>query len=245
MSYTQLGVLPPARFERRVFVMQVRPFIVFFSSIVFVASCTIPAFSDSQSVSNCTNCNGYTFKADLNPVSGKHGEYSLTYKITNISGKAAQPYSWSLTLFESGSAISPAGPLSMSNGDQTAYLLMRGKSNNGNANCNGAVGNAICVKPSGAGTPKTLLPGQSVTFTFDILCSNCRQLADWIFLSQGNCIGKRGNCYAISTTGKPVSVPEPSIIALYVCTLGVLGGFALWRRRRVLRPPNNALFGLI
>jgi hypothetical protein len=223
--------------------MQVRPFVVFFFSLIFVASCAIPAFSDTQSVSNCTNCNGYTFQADLNPVSGSPGKYSLSYTIANTSGKAVQPYSWSLTLFNSGSSISPTGPLSMSNGDEAAYLLMRGKSNNGNANCNGKVGNAICVKPSGKGTPTTLLPGQSVTFTFDIMCAKCTQLADWIFLSQGNCVGKRGNCYAISTTGRPVSVPvpEPSIIALYVCTLAVLGGFAFWRRRHILRPSNDGL----
>lgn len=221
--------------------MQVQPFVVFFSSLIFVASCTSPAFSDSQSVSNCTNCNGYTFQADLNPVSGSPGKYSLSYEITNTSGKAAQPYSWSLTLFQSGNSISPAGPLIMSNGNQAAYLLKGGKSNNGNANCNGAVGNAICVKPSGTGALTTLLPGQSVTFTFDILCKNCKQLADWIFLSQGNCIGKRGNCYAISTTGKPVSVPEPSIIALSICTLAVLGGFALWRRRSALGSSNKNL----
>ena len=212
--------------------MQLRPFIVFFlSTLVSVASCTIPAFSDSQSVSNCTNCNGYTFQADLNPVSGKPGEYSLSYKITNTSGKAAQPYTWSLTLFESGSSVSPAGSLSMSNGDEAAYLLMGGKSSNGNANCNGALGNAVCVKPSGTGTLTTLLPGQSVTFTFDLMCANCTQLADWIFLSQGNCVNKPGNCYAISTTGTPVSMPEPSIILLYVCTVAVLAGFTLWRRR--------------
>lgn len=213
--------------------MQFRPVVIFFLWFILVGVFTISAYADSQSVSNCTNCNGYTFQADLNPVSGSPGAYSLSYKISNTSGKAAQPYNWSLTLFKRGSSISPAGPLKMSNGDQAAYLLLGGKSNNGNAKCNGKVGNAICVKPSGKGTLTTLLPGQSVTFTFDILCAHCTQLADWIFLSQGNCVGKRGNCYAISTTGKPVSVPvpEPSIIALYVCTFAVLGGFALWRRR--------------
>jgi hypothetical protein len=211
--------------------MHFGPFVRLLFSLIVLACCAIPSFADSQSVSNCTNCNGYTFQADLNPVNGNPGEYSLSYKITNISGQAAQPYSWSLTLFESGSPVSLAGPLTMSNGDEAAYLLMAGKSNNGNANCNGALGNAVCVKPSGTGTLTTLLPGQSVTFTFDLMCANCTQLADWIFLSQGNCVNKPGNCYAISTTGTPVSMPEPSIILLYVCTVAVLATFTLWRRR--------------
>jgi hypothetical protein len=215
--------------------MRLRAVLVFFFSLVLVAVCAVSASADSQSVSNCANCNGYTFQADLNPVNGSPGEYSLSYKITNVSGKAAQPYSWSLTLFDSGNSASPTGALSMSNGDQTAYQLMQGKSNNGNANCNSAVGNAICVNPTGTGTLTTLHPGQSVTYTFDIMCPNCTQLADWIFLSQGNCVGGKGNCYAISTSGTPVSMPEPSVIVLYVCTLAVLGGFALWRRRRVPR----------
>lgn len=215
--------------------MHSRAVLVLFLSLLLVAVFAGSAFADSQSVSNCTNCNGYTFQADLNPVSGSPGEYSLSYKITNLSGKAAQPYSWSLTLFDSGNSVSPTGALSMSNGDQTAYQFMQGKSNNGNANCNGAVGNAICVKPTGTGTLTTLLPGQSVTFTFDLMCPNCTPLADWIFLSQGNCVGGKGNCYAISTSGTPVSMPEPSVIVLYVCTFAVLAGFALWRRRRAPR----------
>jgi hypothetical protein len=216
--------------------MKLRAVLVFFFSLVLVAVCAVSASADSQSVSNCANCNGYTFQADLNPVNGSLGEYSLSYKITNVSGKAAQPYSWSLTLFDSGNSASPTGALSMSNGDQTAYQLMQGKSNNGNANCNSAVGNAICVKPTGTGTLTTLHAGQSVTYTFDIMCPNCTQLADWIFLSQGNCVGGKGNCYAISTSGTPVSMPEPSVIVLYVCTFTVLAGFAIWRRRRGPRP---------
>lgn len=212
--------------------MQFRAVLVLFLSLLLVAVFAGSASADSQSVSSCTNCNGYAFQADLNPVNGSPGEYSLSYKITNVSGKAAQPYSWSLTLFDSGNSVSPTGALSISKGDQTAYQFMQGKSNNGNANCNGAVGNAICVKPTGTGSLTTLHPGQSVTYTFDIMCPNCTQLADWIFLSQGNCVGGKGNCYAISTTGTPVSMPEPSVIVMYVCTFAVLAGFALWARRR-------------
>lgn len=214
--------------------------------LVFAISAfTVSAYADSQSVSNCTNCNGYAFQASLTPVSGSPGEYALSYTITNVSGATARPDTWSLTLFNSGNNLSPAGPLTMSNGDQGAYQLVVGKSNNGNANCNSGIGNAICVKPSGSAPLTTLGKGQSVTFTFDINCSNCSELGNWIFLSQGNCVagrGSRGNCYAISTAGKAVSMPEPSVLMLSVCTLTVLGVVLLWRNRsRIATPPSNAL----
>ena len=202
------------------------------AGVVFaICTFTASAHADSQSVSNCTNCNGYTFQADLTPVSGNRGEYSLSYTTTNVSGDTARPYSWSLTLFDSGNNLSPAGPLTMSNGDQGAYELLVGKSSNGNANCNGAIGNAICVKPSGSGALTTLGKGQSVTYTFDIDCSNCTELGNWIFLSQGNCIAGKGNCYAISTPGRAVSMPEPSVAVLYVSTLAAVGLALLWRNR--------------
>jgi len=211
--------------------------------LVFVISAfTVSAYADSQSVSNCTNCNGYTFQAGLTPVSGSPGQYALSYTITNVSGATARPSTWSLTLFDSGNSLSPAGPLTMSNGDQGAYQLVVGKSNNGNANCNSGIGNAICVKPSGLAPLTTLGKGQSVTFTFDINCSNCSELGNWIFLSQGNCVAGLGNCYAISTAGKAVSMPEPSVLVLSVCTLTVLGIVLLWRNRsRIATPPSNAL----
>lgn len=207
-----------------------------------ISALTVSAYADSQSVSNCTNCNGYTFQAGLTPVSGNPGQYALSYTITNVSGATARPYTWSLTLFDSGDSLSPAGPLTMSNGDQGAYQLLAGKSSNGNANCNSGIGNAICVKPSGLAPLTTLGKGQSVTFTFDINCSNCSQLGNWIFLSQGNCVAGRGNCYAISTPGKAVSMPEPSVLTLSLCTFTVLGIVLLWRNRsRVATPPSNAL----
>jgi hypothetical protein len=208
--------------------------VVFLSAISVL---TIRAYADSQSVSNCTKCNGYTFQAGLTPVNGSAGEYNLSYKITNVSGATAQPYTWSLTLFDSGDTLSPAGSLSMSNGDQSAYQLLVGKSSNGNTNCNGAIGNAICVKPSGLGNLTTLAKGQSITFTFDINCSNCTQLANWTFLSQGNCVAGAGNCYAISTAGTAVSMPEPSVVALYVSTLAALGIAFLWRSRSRIATP--------
>ena len=202
----------------------------------------ISAYADSQSVSNCTSCNGYSFQAGLTPVSGSAGEYNLSYKITNVTGLTAQPYTWSLTLFDSRDTLSPAGSLTMSDGNQSAYQLLVGKSSNGNANCNGAIGNAICVKPSGLGTLTTLGKGQSITFTFDINCSNCTQLANWTFLSQGNCVAGTGNCYAISTPGTAVSMPEPSVVALYVSTLAALGIGLLWRSRsRIATPPPKVM----
>jgi hypothetical protein len=222
--------------------MQSRQSLVVVVLVFAISAFAVSAYADSQSVSNCTNCNGYTFQAGLTPVNGSPGEYALSYTITNVSGATAQPYTWSLTLFDSGNSLSPAGPLTMSNGDQGAYQLLVGKSNNGNANCNSGIGNAICVKPSGSGTLTTLGKGQSVTYTFDIDCSNCTQLANWIFLSQGNCVAGSGNCYAISTPGRAVSMPEPSVVVLYVSTLAALGIALLWRSRsRIATPPPKVM----
>jgi hypothetical protein len=211
--------------------MQYRPSLVVVVLVFAIFAFTVSAYADSQSVSNCTNCNGYTFQAGLTPVNGSPGEYALSYAITNVSGATAQPYTWSLTLFDSGNSLSPTGPLTMSNGDQGAYQLLAGKSSNGNANCNGAIGNAICVKPSGLAPLTTLGKGQSVTFTFDINCSNCSELANWIFLSQGNCVAGTGNCYAISTPGKAIPMPEPPLVVLVVSTFAALGIALLWRNR--------------
>jgi hypothetical protein len=120
----------------------------------------------------------------------------------------------------------------------TALQLLVGKSSNGNTNC--SHWNAICVKPSGLGPLTTLGKGQSVTFTFDINCSNCTQLANWTFLSQGNGVASTGNCYAISTHGTAVSMPEPSVIALYISTLAALGIALVWRSRsRLVTPPSR------
>jgi len=141
--------------------MYFRPSLGLVVLVSAISVLSVSAYADSQSVSNCTNCNGYTFRAGLTPVSGSTGEYTLSYKITNVSGATARPYTWSLTLFDSGDTLSPAGSLSMSNGDQSAYQLLVGKSSNGNTNCNGAIGNAICVKPSGLGPLTTLGKGQS------------------------------------------------------------------------------------
>ncbi len=200
--------------------------------ILGVIGFAMPSYADSQSVSGCSNCNGYTFQANLTPTGSN--TYSLSYTITNVSGATANPYNWSITLFGSGSNITSATNLAMSDGNQAAYKAADGKSNNGNANCNSAIGGAVCVEPSGTGTLSKLSKGQSLTFTMDITCSNCTELANWIFLSSGNCVDNaRANCYAISTegTGTPTGVPEPSSWGLYAVTLLTLGAF-FWKFAR-------------
>lgn len=203
-------------------------------AIVFVlAVCAfvVPAYADTQSVSGCTNCNGYTFSATLTNNGG--GSYSLSYTITNVSGSPASAYNWSLTLFGNNSTISAdSNSFSMSDGNTAAYQIAAGKSNNGNANCSASVSGAICVEPSGIGTLSTIGGSQSLTFSFNFTCTgDCVELDNWIFLSSGNCISNpSANCYAISTTG---SVPEPSVLALLSLS-GVMGLGAFARRKRRL-----------
>jgi hypothetical protein len=214
----------------------------FFAAVLALAVCVfaLPTFADSESVSGCSNCNGYTFSATLTPTGTN--TYSISYTITNVSGATANPYNWSLTLFAHGSDITSASGLTMSDGNQGAYILGDGKSNNGNTNCNGAIGGAVCLEPSGTHSLSTLSKGQSLTFNFNITCSNCTELAQWDFLSSGNCVANaNANCYAISVNGSGGStgVPEPSSWVLYGATLLVLGG-AFWRKSLVrfsLRPP--------
>jgi hypothetical protein len=229
--------------------MQFRPSLVIVALVIAVSAITTSAFADSQSVTNCTNCNGYTFEATLNPVNGSLGLYSLSYTITNVSGAAANPYSWSLTLFNNGNSITGITDFSVtsSGNDYTlGYQVMAGKSNNGNGNCNGTLSDAMCVKQSSSGSNLTLTQGQSSTFTFDFTCSNCTELANWIFLSQGNCVTGSGNCYSPSTTGTPVSMPEPSIVILYGSTFAVLGISLFWRRRsRIGTTPMKVLGQLL
>jgi hypothetical protein len=213
--------------------MSLRPTLLVIGILISAFGFSGVAFADGQSVSGCTGCNGYTFQATLNPVSGSSGTYALSYTITNVSGATANPYSWSVTLFNSGNSISSPTGVSVigSNGiDYTsAYQVLAGKSNNGNSNCNGTLSDAICVKTSGTGSLPAIGQGQSVTFTFDFTCLNCTELASWTFLSQGNCVSGSGNCYAISTNGTVVSMPEPSIVALYLSTFAVLAAGLLWR----------------
>jgi len=202
------------------------------------------AYADGESVSGCSNCNGYSFTASIAPVSGS--TYQVTYTITNNSGVAATPYNWSLTAFDHGDSISSPSGLTAtgSNGADysSAFQVLAGKSNNGNANCNGTISYAICVQQSRTGKLPVLGTGtgqfKSLTFTFDINCSGCGLMSSWDFLSSGNPPNNgRGNVYAISNWGTPNSVPEPSVLLLYTSTLAVGLVFA-WRthaRRRSTR----------
>jgi hypothetical protein len=202
------------------------------ASLLAVLASAVPAHADTQGVSGCTNCDGYTFQAVLNPTG--NNSYSLSYTITNVSGAAADAQSWSLTLFNSSNDLT-AGDLLLNGSATTAYKVGDGKSNNGNANCNASIGSAVCVAPTGLGTLSKIGVGQSLTFTLDLTCTNCTELANWIFLAHGSCDPGSGNCYAISTTGTPVSVPEPSSPMLLACSLvAALGMMAFPRVRSIL-----------
>lgn len=195
-----------------------RCYLIAIAFVLAVCVFTVPAYADTQTVSGCTNCNGYTFSATLTPTGS--GTYSLSYTITNVSGSPALAYNWSLTLFPNSDSVTFGGNFSMSDGNTAAYTVASGKSNNGNASCSSSVSGAICVEPSGIGTLSTIGVGQSLTFTFDINCTDCTELANWIFLASGNCVSNtHANCYAISTTG---TVPEPSTLALLLGS-GLIG----------------------
>ena len=218
--------------------------VVRFQSIAaaaFLAVCTFaaPAYADTQGVSGCTSCNGYTFQATLTPNGAN--SYSLSYTITNVSGAPANAQSWSLTLFGSNNDITNPSSLVVSGNNTGAYSLLVGKSNNGNGDCNGTLSDAMCVKPSGSGTLSTIGVGQSLTFSFDFTCTNCTELANFIFLANGTCVTGRGNCYAISTKGTPVSVAEPSSPVLLVCSLlAMLSLLAIPRVRGVVFPAKQS-----
>lgn len=201
--------------------------------VLAVCAFTAPASADTQYVSGCAACNGYSFSAELTQSGGT---YHLVYTITNDSGAAANPYSWSLTLFGNSATVAPdSGGLAVTknlgtdNTDYSGdYAVALGKSNNGNANCNQAVSGAVCVQQTGSGPFPVLNPGDSITFAFDFTCSgNCTELSNFIFLSAGNCVTGSGNCYAISTTGQ---VPEPTTMALLLGS-GLVGLPFLLRKR--------------
>lgn len=193
-------------------------------------------YAQSESVSGCQGCNGYSFQATLSPT-GTTGQYSLSYTIKNVSGQTADPYSWSLTLFNSASAITSDSHFSVTtnynNTDYAnGYSVNPGKSNNGNSNCNGTLSNAICIQQSGLGPVPSLAQNQSVTFAFDITCTGCNLSSSWIFLSAGNCVANTSaNCYAISTPGTAVPMPEASNVAMYSTTLLLFGVVFVWRSR--------------
>jgi hypothetical protein len=200
--------------------------------LVAVCAFTIPTYADSEGVSGCTNCNGFTFQSTLTPTDN-HGDYSLSYTITNVSGKAADPYSWSLSLFNSSSNISSVSNLTMSNGDQRAYSVKGG-------HCNGAVGDALCLQPSGKAFLSQIKPGQSLTFNLDFTCLHCTELGSWIFKSAGVCAANWfANCYSVNTSGSTASVPEPSIWVLFALTLVAFGVVVRWGSR--LRPLSSGM----
>ena len=208
----------------------VRVFLMAAAMVLVVSAFATPSYADTQTVSGCTNCNGYTFQATLTPT-GVAGQYTLTYTVTNVSGATANPYNWSLTLFQSGNVITGTTLNSVTGGGNnytSDYVAHGGKSNNGNTNCSAGVSDAFCVEPAlGAHLPQ-LAQGQSLTFNLTITCQNCTELSNWIFLSSGNCVSNpSANCYAISTAGQ---VPEPSVLAMLGVS-GVLGLCSLARRR--------------
>lgn len=190
----------------------------------------------SQTVSGCSGCNGYTFQAQLTPLGSNN--YSLSYTITNVSGAPSTAQSWSLTLFPSGQAISPVSGLSMSDGNNIAYTVLAGKSNNGsNGNCNSNLSDALCVTLSGVGSPSVIGLGQSLSFGFSFNCTNCTALSSWDFLAHGYCTSGSGNCYAISAYGTPTTaVPEPSVTVLLASELALMALVAL-----VFAPVRNRI----
>jgi PEP-CTERM motif-containing protein len=197
--------------------------------LLVVCAFTVPTYADTQSVANCVNCDGYTFQATLTPTGGDN--YSLSFTITNVSGGPADAQTWSLTLFNPGDTVGSFSNFTMSDGNTAAYNVNVGKSTNGNANCNGAITQAVCINPSGSGTLSNIGVGDSLTFSFDFTCSNCTELANWIFLAQGSCDPGTGNCYAISTEGTPGTVPEPSSLVLFGS--GLLAALGIMAIRRV------------
>ena len=212
---------------------------------VLLTVCTFvaPGYADTQGVSGCgSTCNGYAFQATLTPItpsaSNGNSNYSLSYTITNQSGPAAHPQSWSLTLFGNQYNIgSTFSNYSITENlativDTSLYKVNIGKSSNsvGGGGCNSSISGAVCV--IGSGALPTLNTGDSLTFNFDFGCTNCTELANWIFLSEGTKVIGGGNAYAISQTQ---AVPEPSTPLLLFCTLlAALGMLAIPRVRNIV-----------
>lgn len=197
------------------------------ATLLAVCSFTVPTYADQQSVTGCTGCNGYEFSATLTPTGGSN--YTLDFKIKNVGGSAAYVFNWSLTLFTSDSTITSASLTNYT----SDYRSAAGKSNNGNARCNSTLSNAVCVEPTAPTTSLLTLSnfGDTITFHLNLSCSNCTELANWIFLASGNCISNvHANCYAISTTG--TALPEPSVLMLLGIP-GLVGVRSLLRKLRL------------
>lgn len=198
------------------------------------------AYADSETISGCSNCNGYSFTANI--TSTGTGTYSVLYTITNNSGAVANPYSWSLTSFNNSNTVTGASTPTvtllnadgMTAGTYTgAYQTSIGKSNNGNGNCNGNISDAFCVQETGTSGP-FMQQGQTLTFAFNITCSGCSLMSSWDFMGSGNPPSGTGNVYAITNWGTSTSMPEPSVALLYASTLATGLVFA-WRGRSLRR----------
>ncbi len=201
--------------------------------VLAVGTFNLPAHADTESVSGCNGCNGYSFQATLTPTGT--GKYHLSYTITNVSGPAATPLGWALQLFSSGSNASSFTNFRVTEGSSTktsAYSLV------GFSLCNPSISGAMCVIVNGTSKPFITNKGQSITFSFDFACSNCSTLSSWDFLSYGSCASSVQTCYAINAYGKSVGVPEPSVLTLLASEFVlVLGALMLFRstRKRILR----------
>ena len=192
------------------------------------------AYADGESVSGCSGCNGYGFSATITQV-GTSSTYQVSYTITNSGGAASAPSNWSLTAFNNSGIVGSTSNLKVTGsggGNYTsAYAVKDGKSNNGNSNCNSGISGAFCVEQTGKGQLPVLTRGQSLTFTFNVSCTNCSLMSSWDFLASGNPANNgHGNVYAISTWGRSTAMPEPSMVALYASTLAI-GLVLAWRNR--------------
>lgn len=220
--------------------------LVAIAALLAICTCAAPSYADTQGVSpsNCAStsfCDGYSFSATLN--NNGNSNYSLSYTITNVGGPAANPQSWSLTLFGNqyniGSTFSNF-TMSLDGAafnNTNLYAVNVGKSSNsvGGGGCNSSISGGVCV--IGSGALPTLNTGDNLTFNFDFSCTNCTQLANWIFLSQGTNVNG-GNAYAISQTQ---AVPEPSTPILLFCSLlAALGLLAIPRVRNMVLPAQQS-----
>ena len=218
-----------------------RSFLVLVTVALGLSFSSRAAYADSETISGCSNCNGYSFTANITP--NGNGTYSVLYKITNNSGAVANPYSWSLTSFSNGNTVtvSTTPTVTLYNGDGTTagsytgdYLVNLGKSNNGNGNCNGNISDAFCVQETSTTSGPLLQQGQSLTFAFAVTCSGCSLMSSWDFMGAGNPPSGTGNVYAITNWGTSTSMPEPSVALLYASTVAA-GVVLAWRSRPLRR----------